>query len=122
MNKSIAQPTNESKRSVPADESPGGVGNRASELLGGASGDDRKVGGGGRHLPLPPQLQRRPGHLLRLHQLLRLQTQEDLGKTLQTGRRRRRRLCVFVRVFVRAFVLARSGVCVRGGGAIKVVC
>ena len=41
--------------------------------------------GGGRHLPLPPQLQRGPPDLLGLHQRIRLQAQVNMGQNHQIG-------------------------------------
>ena len=50
-----------------------------------AGGGDREVGGGGRHLPLPPQLQRHAGDHVFSQPQLHLPPQEDLAQSLQAG-------------------------------------
>jgi len=43
------------------------------------------VGGRGGHLPMPTQLQRRPGDHLSLKQKCHLQAEENLGQGVQAG-------------------------------------
>ena len=69
----------------PSDVRAGGV--RGGDADGGVvpRAGHREVDGRGRHLPLPPQLQRSPPDLLGLHQRLRLQAQVHLGQDQQIG-------------------------------------
>lgn len=74
----------------PPDKQPHRHGDPALRGRGHPGGGHREMGGRGRHLPVSPQLQRRPGdHLLPQSQLC-VPPEEDLAQGVQAGAQRQR--------------------------------